>query len=110
MVNSIRWRIQLWHGLILLVVVVSFGTLLYVRLYRARFDEVNTELQGAAQVFIGLLAEGWSDAFTSRGWASESDIQEMREAWLRFAAFPGALFVAAWCVAVAWKGNQTTEV
>jgi SAM-dependent methyltransferase len=60
-------------------------------------------LQGAAQVFIGLLAEGWSDAFTSRGWASDSDIQDMREAWLRFAAFPGALFVAAWCEAVAWK-------
>jgi ubiquinone/menaquinone biosynthesis C-methylase UbiE len=60
-------------------------------------------LQGAAQVFIGLLAEGWSEAFTSRGWATEDDIQDMRDAWLRFARFPGALFVAAWCEAIAWK-------
>jgi ubiquinone/menaquinone biosynthesis C-methylase UbiE len=60
-------------------------------------------LNGAAQVFIGLLAEGWSDAFTSRGWADEDDIQAMRDAWLRFAKFPGALFVAAWVEAVAFK-------
>jgi hypothetical protein len=31
------------------------------------------------------------------------DIQAMREAWLRFAEFPGALFAAAWCEAIAWK-------
>jgi ubiquinone/menaquinone biosynthesis C-methylase UbiE len=60
-------------------------------------------LRSAADVFMGLLAEGWSDAFTSRGWATEHEIQEMRDAWLRFAAFPGALFVAAWCEAVAFK-------
>ena len=65
-------------------------------------------LQGAAQVFIGLLAEGWSEAFTSRGWATETDIQAMREAWLKFAEFPGALFAAAWCEAVAWKDGTTT--
>lgn len=65
-------------------------------------------LQGAAQVFIGLLAEGWSDAFTSRGWATAEDIQAMREAWLRFAEFPGALFAAAWCEAVAWKDGANT--
>ena len=60
-------------------------------------------LQSAAQVFIGLLEETWSEAFTSRGWASAADIQAMREAWVRFAEFPGALFVAAWCEAVARK-------
>lgn len=65
-------------------------------------------LQGAAQVFIGLLGEGWSDAFTSRGWATAHDIQAMRDAWLRFAAFPGALFAAAWCEAVAWKVGTNT--
>ena len=65
-------------------------------------------LQGAAQVFIGLLAEGWSEAFTSRGWATAADIQAMREAWLRFGVFPGALFAAAWCEAVAWKPDPNT--
>jgi ubiquinone/menaquinone biosynthesis C-methylase UbiE len=60
-------------------------------------------LHSAAQVFIGLLAESWSEAFTSRGWATAQDIQDMREAWIRFAEFPGALFAAAWCEAVARK-------
>jgi ubiquinone/menaquinone biosynthesis C-methylase UbiE len=63
-------------------------------------------LQSAAQVFIGLLAETWSDAFMSRGWATATDIQDMRDAWVRFANFPGALFVAAWCEAVARKDGM----
>jgi hypothetical protein len=63
-------------------------------------------LRSAAQVFIGLLAEGWADAFTSRGWATADEIQAMRDAWLRFAEFPGALFVAAWCEAVAFKPKK----
>ncbi len=90
------------------------GRMIGALLLEAGFGELNMTatyetlsdprvLQSAAQVFIGLLAEGWSDAFTSRGWATAADIQDMRDAWLRFAAFPGALFVAAWCEAVAWK-------
>jgi SAM-dependent methyltransferase len=66
-------------------------------------------LRGAAQVFIGLLAEGWSDAFQSRGWAGPEDIKAMSDAWLRFAEFPGALFASTWCEAVAFK-DQRSEV
>lgn len=58
---------------------------------------------GFAYVSAGLLAEGWGEAFTSRGWATAADIDEMRAAWQRFAAFPGAIFAAAWCEAVARK-------
>lgn len=60
-------------------------------------------LSGFAYVSAGLLAEGWGEAFISRGWATAEDVKEMREAWQRFAAFPGAIFAAAWCEAVAWK-------
>jgi ubiquinone/menaquinone biosynthesis C-methylase UbiE len=63
-------------------------------------------LRGAAQVFIGLLAEGWSDAFQSRGWAAAEDIKAMSDAWLRFAEFPGALFASTWCEAVASKDQR----
>lgn len=55
MVKSIRWRIQIWHGLILLLVLVSFGSLLVARLYRAKAREVDTELAGAAQLFVSIL-------------------------------------------------------
>jgi SAM-dependent methyltransferase len=58
---------------------------------------------GFAQVSAGLLAEGWGEAFVSRGWATRDEIKEMSDAWLRFATLPGAVFAAAWCEAVARK-------
>lgn len=83
-------------------------------LFEAGFSEVlmsasyeslssPTTLRGAAQIFIGLLNEGWSDAFLSRGWATAEDIADMRNAWVRFADFPGALFASTWCEAVGQK-------
>ena len=58
---------------------------------------------GFAYVSAGLLAEGWGEAFVGRGWATRADINEMRAAWQRFAAAPGAIFAAAWCEAIARK-------
>lgn len=58
---------------------------------------------GFAQVSIGLLAEGWGEAFISRGWSNTDEIKEMIDGWRRFANFPGAIFAAAWCEAVARK-------
>lgn len=58
---------------------------------------------GFAQVSVGLIAEGWGEAFLSRGWATATEIQEMIGGWGRFAKAPGAIFAAAWCEAVAWK-------
>ena len=94
------------------------GRKIGVRLVEAGFREVRMSasyeslsdpktLRGAAQVFIGLLAEGWSEAFQSRGWANAEDIKAMSDAWLRFAESPGALFVSAWCEAVAFKDGPT---
>ena len=60
-------------------------------------------VQGFAQVSAGLLRESWGEAFMSRGWATRDDIQEMSDAWSRFSNFPGAIFAAAWCEAVARK-------
>jgi hypothetical protein len=56
-----------------------------------------------AQLSIGLLTESWGDEFTTRGWATKDDIQEMIDAWANFANTPGAIFGAAWCEAVARK-------
>lgn len=60
-------------------------------------------VRGFAEVSIGLLTEGWGDAFINRGWATSESIEEMSDAWLRFANMPGAIFAAAWCEAVARK-------
>lgn len=59
--------------------------------------------EGFAQVSIGLLYEGWSDEFLGRGWTTPEDIQEMIAGWRRFASFPGVIFAAAWCEAIARK-------
>ncbi len=56
-----------------------------------------------ARASVGLLNEGWGEKFVSRGWATRENIQEMIDGWARFAAFPGAIFAAAWCEAVARK-------
>lgn len=58
---------------------------------------------GFAYVSAGLLDEGWGEKFTSRGWATNDELDEMRHAWQKFAASPGAIFAAAWCEAVAIK-------
>jgi hypothetical protein len=60
---------------------------------------------GFAQVSIGLLGEGWANDFISRGWATTEDIRAMVSGWESFANYPGAIFAAAWCEAVAWKNG-----
>jgi ubiquinone/menaquinone biosynthesis C-methylase UbiE len=90
------------------------GRKIGARLFDAGFRDVRMSasyeslsgpetLRGAAQVFIGLLSEGWSKAFQSRGWATPEDIEAMKDAWLRFAEAPGALFASTWCEAIAYK-------
>lgn len=55
MIKSLRWRLQLWYALILLLVVASFGGLLYWQHRKARMDEIDAELQAAARVLEGAL-------------------------------------------------------
>ena len=60
-------------------------------------------LRGTAKAFVGLLSESWGKEFKSRGWATAEALQEMSDAWQRFAKTPGAFFASAWCEAVARK-------
>ena len=65
MFRSIRWRLQLWHALILLAVVTCFGTWLYVQVRRATMRETDTRLETAARILdrnfatISDLRVGW---------------------------------------------------
>lgn len=53
--KSLRWRLQIWHALILLLVVVGLGAILLQRMRAALFDEVEGELQSSAAVLEGVL-------------------------------------------------------
>ena len=43
--NSIRWRLQAWHGLILTAVVTGFGFTAYQLEYAQRLRRIDDELQ-----------------------------------------------------------------
>jgi two-component system OmpR family sensor kinase len=55
MFKSLRWRLQAWHSLILLLVVAGLDGMLYVQARKARFDEMDAELLSAARVLEGVL-------------------------------------------------------
>jgi ubiquinone/menaquinone biosynthesis C-methylase UbiE len=73
--------------------------------FSATYESFSTpeSAVGFAQVSVGLLHEKWGETFVSRGWATNEDLQEMADAWERFARCPGAIFAAAWCEATAHK-------
>lgn len=48
MIRSLRWRVQLWYGMILLGVVLSFGAILYMRVRSTRQAEIDGQLQTVA--------------------------------------------------------------
>ena len=50
-----RWRIQVWHGLLLLLVVVGFGSVFYVRLERSRVRQIDTDLETVATALTSIL-------------------------------------------------------
>ncbi|MGE3817828.1 MAG: sensor histidine kinase [Isosphaeraceae bacterium] len=55
MFKSLRWRIQAWHALILLLVISAFGGGLYLQTSRARFSQIDAELLAGARVLEGVL-------------------------------------------------------
>jgi signal transduction histidine kinase len=53
--NSIKWRLQLWYGLILVVVLAGFGFTAY-QLERGRlFGRIDNELHRRAEILAGAL-------------------------------------------------------
>jgi SAM-dependent methyltransferase len=58
-------------------------------------------LRDSAEISIGLLSEGWADAFMSRGWATAEEINEMYDGLRKFSTLAGAFYAYAWSEAVA---------
>ena len=48
MPRSLRWRLQLWYALVLLLVVTGFALLLYYRVSAADWRDLDAELEAAA--------------------------------------------------------------
>jgi signal transduction histidine kinase len=53
--RSIRWQLQVWHAVILLVVVGSFAATCYWQERSTRFSEIDTELGAGAEFLAAML-------------------------------------------------------
>lgn len=53
--RSLRFRLQAWHALILLFVVLGFGWVLYREIVGSRWDEIDAQLLSAGRVLEGAL-------------------------------------------------------
>ena len=57
MFRSIRWNLLGWQAVILVAVVVGFGTTLFLRVRYATLEQVDADLLGAAQVVAAKLQQ-----------------------------------------------------
>ncbi len=53
--HSLRWRLQVWHALILLLVILGFGSVIYSEIRRSHWERVDDELLDAARLLEGTL-------------------------------------------------------
>src|SRR5690349_1535473 len=56
--RSIRWKLQLWYGLILLVVLAAFGSVTNHLARVRRFRQIDQELQQRMSVLVAALRPG----------------------------------------------------
>lgn len=59
--NSIRWRMQIWHGLLLLVVLSGFGITAYRLEWSSEMQRVDNELQQQVSGVLGMLHDFHGD-------------------------------------------------
>lgn len=55
MAKSLRWRLQVWHAMILASVIVGFGAALYFQMRRAALNDVDDELLSSARIIEANL-------------------------------------------------------
>jgi len=53
--KSLRWRLQAWHALMLLLVVAGFATVLYFQIRKSQYDAIDGDLVAAARGLEGAL-------------------------------------------------------
>jgi two-component system OmpR family sensor kinase len=53
--HSIRWRLQIWHGLLLLIVLATFGYSAHQLAFENRMRQIDQELQQRASALQGAM-------------------------------------------------------
>jgi SAM-dependent methyltransferase len=92
-------------------------------LFKAGFEELKFSaiyesftfptLLTFAELSADLIKEGWGDiwaeSYLSRGWTTREELQQMADAWKRFADTPAAIFAAAWFEGVGRKARDRKD-
>ncbi len=55
MIKSLRWRLQLWHALLLTTVLIIFGGVVYALQWQTRLQQADAELDRVASVLTSRL-------------------------------------------------------
>ena len=55
MIKSLRWRLQLWHALLLTTVLVIFGGVVYALQWQTQLQQTDAELDRVASVLTSRL-------------------------------------------------------
>jgi two-component system, OmpR family, sensor kinase len=79
MLKSLRWRLQIWHALILTCVIAGFGAALYLQIRRATLGDIDEELLSGARVLEATLAMPPPPGFRSRPLRDTQDRGRPRE-------------------------------
>ena len=68
MARSLRWRLQIWYAVVLVLAIAGFGSILFFEVRKARMDEIDAELVAGARTLEGVLRnappEFWSGRAT----------------------------------------------
>ena len=69
MVKSLRWRLQVWHAVMLMAVLTVFGGIVYELHWRTRLQQIDAELDRTAEVVISQLRRllPWPSPFPQPG-------------------------------------------
>lgn len=75
---SLRWRLQLWHGMILVLVLVSFGVTSWQLIQANELRRIDGELRDRSAAILGALRRGRQDnpppGFPRRGPGDPSEL------------------------------------
>lgn len=55
MIKSLRWRLQIWHAVVLTVVLSVFGTVVYNLHWQTRLQQIDADLDRKAEVLVTQL-------------------------------------------------------
>ena len=69
MVKSLRWRLQAWHAVVLMAVLMIFGGIVYELHWRTRLQQIDAELDRTVDVVVSQLRRllPWPSMFPMPG-------------------------------------------